>query len=141
MTASPAIDESLRGFLRDHLESFEQVEVLLFLRDQRDRGWSKDAIADALCIEGNMVAAVLEQLAGKDLIVSSVAGGRGVDTSYRYQPGTLVLARMTRSLAEAWAESRVEVMKIMSVQAVERIRQQVAGAFADGSVLGRKKGL
>ena len=100
--------------LQEHLESFEQVEVLLFLRNRRDRDWSKDAIADALCIEGNMVAAVLEHLARKDLIVSSIAGGRGVGTSHRYQPGTPGLARMTRSLAEAWAESRVEVMKIMS---------------------------
>jgi hypothetical protein len=130
------IPEDVRRFLLEHIESYEQLEVLIHLRKQPDRSSSSEAIASASSIPLAAVEAALEDLREAGLAEVS---SRGAAPEWRYvalQPD--VDATIVR-LSQAYEENAIDIVKLMNANAIERVRTSAIRAFANAFIVGRSK--
>ena len=127
------IDESVQTFLREHIRSFEQLEVLLLLYRQRERTWTVEDAAVALRVHDIATQEAFGQLAGSGLLSAEAT----LADHFRYHPQTPELGMAVDRLVRACDERRIEIMKIMSAQSIERVRTNVMKVFADAFLLGR----
>lgn len=130
------LDEEVRAFLRHHIDSFESLEVLLLLYRERT-AWT----ADELCRRFRVRAPVID-----DAIASLVrarlvnATERNVLTSYRYADEDSVRDALVASLERTYRDEPIQVMQLMSANAIERLRSGAIRAFADAFVFRKDKG-
>lgn len=133
---SEPIPEELVRLLRERVASLEQLETLLLLRRTRERTWALDEVAQRLSMPESSIEPCLAELAKHGLLAAEgSAGGR----MWQYRPASDVLAALVDELAAVYDERRLEIMRMLSAQALERIRDSAAKAFADAFVIGRKK--
>lgn len=141
MSAGERIPTAVTELLRDRVETYEQLEVLLALHATPHRPWHADALAEALRTSAELVAAALAGLVAGGLVATS---GTGLRTEYRYAPDPERPddAAAVDALATAYATQRLELVKLMSANAIERVRAAAARTFADAFLLkgGRKDG-
>lgn len=126
------IPDEVRAFIAEHIDSVEQVEVLLLLRRSGDREWTADAVSDELRTNPGSAAERLADLTARRLIAP--AGGAPERPGYRYAPGTPALDQAVRGLDQAYAERRVSVINLIFSKPIDKIR-----TFADAFRL-RKDG-
>jgi DNA-binding IclR family transcriptional regulator len=125
--------ELVRQLLREHMTSFERLEVLLFLHKHGAEPLSPQDIGNQLGMPPELV---LEATAG--LEASRLAQRQG-DARFRFAPATPALANAVEELAVAYREQSAAVMSAMSMYAIERIRSGPMRAFADSFLLGKRK--
>ena len=130
------IPEDLGKLLRDGVASLEGLEVLLLLRKERGRAWSLDEIAQRLSIPSSSIEPALADPVHHGLLTHT--RGAGVE-AWQFAPRTLELDALVDRLATLYDDRRLEVMRLLSAHAMERIRNSAARAFADAFVFGRKK--
>lgn len=125
------ISDDVNTLLRDCIESFEQLEVLLLLHRTPGETWSPDAVATAttLKLSSDVADDALAHLRRWKLI-------DGEARVYRYDPANRLDATV-RALAAVYEEDRLEVMKIMNQNAIERVRTSALRAFADSFFVGK----
>jgi hypothetical protein len=128
--------EELRAFLLDHVSSFEGLEVLLFFERAPRRGWSVSDLAAGLDISDELVQVALDELIGARAPIESI--GAPSNKSYRYVASGQD-ERLLAALQRAYDERRVTVLKLMSSNAVERVRSAAARRLADAFRLDRSK--
>jgi len=129
------LPDNVRDFLRDHLTSFECLELLLILHSR-----SEPASAEALSVRtGIAIELVTPALAALE---SSQLLQRNATTppSFRFAPATPELTRAVDDLERLNREQRAAVMSEMSVNAIGRIRSGTLRAFSDAFLFGKKKG-
>jgi DNA-binding transcriptional ArsR family regulator len=126
----------VRALLRDHIGSFEQLEVLLLLHREADRAWPPDAVAAELSIASPAAQEALESLQRANLLA---AAREGESVLFRYALAGARLEAAVQGLARAYHESPVEVVKLMSANTIERVRTSALRTFADAFLLGKKK--
>jgi hypothetical protein len=133
---SDSIPEDIRRVLRDAVASLEGLEVLLLLRKDRTRAWPLDEIAMRLSIPESSIEPALVEPVRYGLLahVRSPAG-----ETWQFAPQTTELDTLVDRLASIYDDRRLEVMRLLSAHAMERIRNSAARAFADAFVIGRKK--
>lgn len=131
MTSS-ALPDDVREFLHDRVESFEQLRALLYLRQGREQAWSADELAQAIRLDREGVAEGLQKLCTDGFIVEEA-------NRYRYVVGSVELEATLDRLARAYRDELLEIMRLMSANAIERLRTAAIRTFADAFVLGRKK--
>ncbi|MFO0664842.1 MAG: hypothetical protein U0174_12875 [Polyangiaceae bacterium] len=131
MTTDESMSIDVREFLRAHIASFEELEILVFLiRNEADVTTAQ--IEEALPIRASMVdAAILS------LVRSSVAEEVGPNR-YRYAPSTQALESTTRKLAQAYAERPVTVIKALTADAIDRLRSSAVHTFVDPAIVRKK---
>ncbi len=130
----PAVPENVRAFLREHVESYEQLEVLLFLRAQSGQMWSAAAVAAELHIADDLAASALDELSRRRLVEVS-----GQQRHARYRLGSDdKLRQLVDLVARAYADNHLDIVRLMSANAIERMHATVARAFADAFLIGRK---
>jgi DNA-binding IclR family transcriptional regulator len=129
---SEPIPDDLGQLLRERVASLEGLEVVLLLRRDPDRSWPADELAERLSIPESLLDPVLVELAQQGLLATS-------DQRWRYAPASAELAASIDRLALLYDERRLEVMRLLSAHALERIRNSAARAFADAFVIKRKK--
>ena len=128
--------EAIRDFLRDYIDSFESLEVLLLLYRERT-SWT----ADELCRRFKIRAPVID-----DALASLVRAGlvntieQNVLTAYRYADKDVVRDALIASLELTYRDEPIQVMQIMSANAIERLRSGAIRAFADAFVFRKDKG-
>lgn len=124
----------LQAFLREHLTSYEQLEILLLLQRDRTSDWTPAAVAAALSMSQPAALAALEHLEHLEVLQSRSQQGERV-FSHRAEPSkhSAELERLTR----AYALDRTRLMKIMNRNAIERVRARAMQAFAQA---GKKRG-
>jgi hypothetical protein len=124
------ISDDVKTLLRDCIESFEHLEVLLLLYRKPGDAWTADAVATAsiLNLSEDTAADALAHLRRWKLL-------EGEARSYRYDPGNR-LDGTVRALAAIYDEDRLEVMKLMNQNAIERVRTSALRAFADAFFVG-----
>ena len=131
------LDAELKIFLRVHATSYEQLEILLYLRSAQ-RDWSAEELARELRLNGSATESALETLQEKNLIVARAPTGEGV-LRFAYQaqgkPADQVLERIAHELQERPAT----LLRVLSAHALERLRTRAAYAFADAFVLRKDK--
>jgi len=127
--------EVLQAFLRQSIDSYEALEILLLMQRER-RAWTEDALADRLHIPGHVIAECLAVFFRHRLVdIQSQTPPK----SYIYSCADTALDSVVRALDQAYRVDRVEVMKMMSANAIDRMRTNAVRVFANAFVLGRDK--
>jgi hypothetical protein len=124
--SSRAAREDLQRFLFDHVESYEELELVVLLRRQRERDWSASEAASELRLTTHAALAGLEALEQRGLVVKGALAG-----SFRYAPCSLEAAARLAQLDEFYRSQRLSVVMLMSVNAIERLRVATLHRFAD----------
>jgi hypothetical protein len=102
------IPDEVQAFVRDNIDSIEQLEVLLLLARAPDESWSAELVARELRIDAASAGRRLEQLAKLRLIERSSFEGR-----FHYSPGNVDLDRRVAGLRRAYAERRVALITLI----------------------------
>lgn len=129
--------EELRTFLRDHVSGFEELEVLLFMARSSGRVWSIPEVAKSLNLAEELTGGALEALAKNDKLLQRSSGVAG-SPAFRYAPAPELQPLLTE-LQRAYDEERLNIVQIMSSNAVERVRSSAARRLADAFRLDRSK--
>ena len=111
-----------KQFLRAHIQSLEQLEILAAMRSQRDREWSAQAIYETILSNEKSIDTRLRQFEGAGLIVSN----GGTVPAYRYQPRDPSLETAVDATLRAYRERRVLV-----IETIFRPDADPAKSFAD----------
>jgi hypothetical protein len=124
----PPIPDDVSALLHDRVSSFEELEVLLLIRGNPSRAWSVEAITLSLNLGADEADAALTKLVVLGLM-------RREESGLFYSPGEYS-ATIDR-LARAYEENRMQLMKQMTDNAIERLRTGAARAFARAFVIRR----
>jgi hypothetical protein len=135
MTSEQLLD-SVQALLRDHVTTFEQLEILLLLQAHPHDDWTAAAAGERTHIPEDLVAHALADFSGSGLVEQV----RESPAAYCFAPRTDHLRQAAADLAVAYRDQRALVMSTMSVNAIERIRSGTLRAFSDAFLLRRKDG-
>lgn len=126
----------LAHFLRDKVTSYEQLDALLLLARVPGRTWSAAEVSAALAQPVDTSEAALDELVeAGDLVEVSSARPR----VYRYAPGNERLRRLVQALQKAYIEERMEIVQVMTANAIDRVRSAAARRLADAFRFERPK--
>ena len=117
------LPDDIRRFIAGNVSSVAQLEVLLLLRDDREREWTADEVSRALYAAAGGMAGQLNDLVSKGLAYVTHAP----DTRFRYRPKPddeldMVVGR----LVNLYKERRVAVISLIYAEPVDNAR-----SFAD----------
>jgi hypothetical protein len=107
--SSEGIPDNVITFIRDHIESVEQLEILLLLHAQRERDWSAEEVAKALRSSSISAEKRLSQFATLKLLTEK----KDSPNRYRFAPATESLGAVVGALAEAYLIRRVTVIDLI----------------------------
>jgi hypothetical protein len=122
------LPEAVRRFIADHIDSVEQLEILLLLYQHPERSWTAESVARELRISVLSAGDRLKDMA-RAAILSRVEGGEG---EYCYAPENQQLGEAVAGLATAYSERRVTVINLIFSKPIDKIR-----TFADAFRLRR----
>lgn len=120
------ISAEVLDFVREHIESHEQLQVLLLFHGACGRVWSLDAIAATLDISSAAVAESVLHLQR----LGAVRPVGGAALMVTYQPSSPELARTIDRLSAAYVDNQLAVVKLLSSNALARVRSRAAHRFA-----------
>lgn len=126
---SVGLPELVESFLRDHITSYEQLEILLLLRTEPARAWSLEEVAQPLSIARPAATAALAHLRELGLVVIVEEHGGGDGARYALAEGPAELSSTVAALAVAYDEDRAGVMRALSRNAIARLRSRAMRAF------------
>ena len=118
------IQQAIRSFIADYIDSVVQLEVLLMLHRAPEIAWTAADIASELRIDPAWAGAQLEDLCTRRLLECPQDGIR----TYRYAPQTPQLDVIVQGLAHAYEQRRVSVINLIYSKPVDRLRH-LADAF------------
>ena len=113
----------LRHFIAQQIESLAQLEALLRMREDRDRGWTSSELSQRLYITPEMCEALLADLERRGFVAGSAEA-----SGYRYQPQSAEADRMLGELAMVYHQRRVAVITEIYSKPVTKV-QTFADAF------------
>ncbi|HKZ74860.1 MAG TPA: hypothetical protein VJ011_12395 [Steroidobacteraceae bacterium] len=129
------LPDSVRALLRDHIESYEQLELLLLLRGRPGGIWTLREIAQRMQLPDEELEEALRGLRAAGCLGERIQG----DDAIRYAPRDAGQAVAIEGLAAAYGEKPLAIIKLMSANAIERVRTAAINTFADAFVVGGKK--
>ena len=132
MTTDP-VPQAVQELLRQHVTSFEHLEILMLLHAHLHEDWSIDAVSERTRISAEMVDQVLQGLESSDLVRRATRNR----SLFRFGPRLPESMDAMEALARLYREQRAVVMSTISIQAIERIRSASIRAFADSFVFKR----
>lgn len=107
--------------MRRHLHSVGELDLLMLLRSDRERGWAPDDVCETLRCPPSWASMQLEALRGAGLV--DEVGGR-----WRFAPADAELEQATDALAEAYATRKADVVRLVFA-APNRDLEEFADAF------------
>jgi hypothetical protein len=129
--ADREVPADVGAFLRDHVESYEQLEILLFLRARAHQTWASNALAAELGIAESLMEDALRFLCQRRLLGVVVSPG---SVLFRYDPESAELAELVRRLADVCVEERLQIMRWMTANAIDRVRSRALSTFAEAGL-------
>lgn len=118
---SDQFPEDVRRFITDRIDSVEQLEILLLLREGPEREWTAEAVGQAI-----YTSPLSAHLRLTGLQTCSLVSCQGNPSVYRYQRGTPETEAIIDRLRELYRERRVSV-----IGAIYSRSRGPAQAFAD----------
>jgi hypothetical protein len=112
------IPKEVRLFITENINSVFQLEVLLLLYNQKERGWSAEEVDDELGIGVEEAGRQLSDLHARGLL----AVGKDQGSSYCYGPDTDELDQIVSGLARAYRERRINVISSIFSKEVDKVR-------------------
>ena len=134
MSDASDLTEDVRALLHEHIDSYEQLETLLLLRREPDEHWTGAGLAGRLRVRAELIDTALAGLEAAGLIEAM----RGSPARFVYRPASPGLDATVGRLERAYAERPILVIKLMSANAIERLRTAALHTFADAFVLNKK---
>ncbi|MFE8604805.1 hypothetical protein [Archangium violaceum] len=122
------LPEAVRRLIADHIDSVEQLEILLLLQQHPERSWTAELVARELRISPLSAGDRLKDMA-RSAILSRLQGS---EAEYRYAPVSPEMVEAVAGLATAYSERRVTVINLIFSKPVDKIR-----TFADAFRLRR----
>lgn len=113
--------------MHDHIESYEQLELLLLLRNEPDAYWTEEALSVRLSIPSSLVSPALEELQTAGFILGN---RQGSDKRYRDVAQRESLEATIGRLADKYREQPMPIIKVMSANAIDRVRTAALRTFA-----------
>jgi hypothetical protein len=126
-----ALSPEVRQFLTDHIDSAEQLEILLLLQRDPDRRWTAQEVSQAIYTVPASALMRLEALVAHGFATSS----GGSDPTYVFEPRTEEIRRQVQTLADAYRNDRVSVIKLIFSRPPDPLQ-----SFADAFRLRGKEG-
>jgi predicted transcriptional regulator len=126
------LSEDVQQLLREHIESFEQLGLLLLLHDERDLCWTQEALSSRLGLPDSLVLEGLDGLRSAGFVESATENNRA---GYRYCVQHQRLETTIARLAQAYKEQPMPVIKLMTANAIERMRTAAVRTFADAFIV------
>ncbi|WNG54100.1 hypothetical protein F0U59_04305 [Archangium gephyra] len=122
------LPEAVRRLIAEHIDSVEQLEILLLLQQHQERSWTAESVARELRISPLSAGDRLKDMARSAIL----ARLQGSDAEFRYAPESPQMAEAVAGLATAYSERRVTVINLIFSKPVDKIR-----TFADAFRLRR----
>jgi hypothetical protein len=120
--------EDVHRFLVRHIDSVEELEVLLQVRQSPGRSWSAAEMAREVYSHPTSIEQRFQRLLGAGLLRESGAG------QFQYAPRSAEIDHAVARVAEAYRERRVAVVSLIASKPLENVR-----AFSDAFRLRRRK--
>jgi len=117
------IPDQVSLFIRNRIDSIEQLETLLLLRKHRDREWTPEDVSRALFTNPESAGLRLEDFHSHSLLALRAAGNK---LYYRYSPKLPETDDTIAALADAYAKYPVRVIDMIFSKPLDKIR-----TFAD----------
>jgi hypothetical protein len=130
------VDEAVRALLRDYIDSFESLEVLLLLRRERSV-YTVEELCGRLKTRAPLIDDALASLVRARLVNTT---DQNALTLYTYADEHLVQDAIVGLLECAYRDEPLQILQMMSTNAIERLRTSTIRAFADAFVLRKDKG-
>ncbi len=140
-SAPDRLPEDVRALLRDRIESYEELEILLALERMPGAGKTAEELSAAVRVDLPLVERAVRALESRRLIERRSTAPRGTEREpiYVYAPATPALDDTVRALAKAYAEQPIPIIKVMSENAIQRVRTEAARAFSEAFILRKDK--
>lgn len=135
MSDTDDLAADVRALLHEHIESYEQLEVLLLLRRERHDACTVTALAARLHLREELVAAALEALKAGGLVAAT---GAPPEVRFAYRPASSGIDAAAGRLEREYAERPIRIIQLMSANAIDRVRTAALHTFADAFVLKKK---
>jgi predicted ArsR family transcriptional regulator len=130
------LPEDVRALLQEHIESYEQLELLLLLRRERYEEWTIAGLATRLHVREELIRAALERLKAAGLVAT--AGATPAAPRFAYRPASSGLDAAAGRLDREYEERPIRIIQLMSANAIDRVRTAALHTFADAFVLQKK---
>jgi DNA-binding transcriptional ArsR family regulator len=131
---SSSLSPALRKLLDAHVESFEKLELLMFLRRSPGQRSTIGDLSLALDLGGDEVRAIVAALSAGGLVARAADGGIVLDPQRPEDRGVL------DELARVYEEDKIVLVKAIAETAMDRLRNLAGRAFADAFVIRKKRG-
>lgn len=105
---SDEFPEDVRRFITDRLDSVEQLEILLRLREEPERDWTAESVGQALC-----TSALSAHLRLAGLQACNLFSCQGNPPVYRYQRGSPEAEATIDRLRDLYRERRVSIISLI----------------------------
>ena len=125
--------EAVKALLREHVTSFEKLELLMILSGEPQQAWTAASLSSRLHVSEELVVEALDALQRSRLVGSTVEGEQ---RTVRYAPASTELAHAARELARIFPDQRAAIIGFMSANAIERVRSGAIRTFADAFIIG-----
>lgn len=106
--SQPDATDVFEAFVRDHIQSAEELETLLLLYRSTERWWTIDEIARELHLDRSSTRRALERLSGPFLEVRLEA-----DVCFRFATLNEERERLTARLDDAYHRDRTALMHLV----------------------------
>ena len=116
--AEGEITDAVKNFIHQHINSVEQLEVLLWILNRADKSWTAEAVSRELYIQPASAAARLADLQRSRLLKE--AGS--TPSTYRYAPDDAALDHAAREVASAYSVRRVGVINLILERPLDNVR-------------------
>jgi predicted transcriptional regulator len=136
VTQTSELTPDVQMLLHAHIESYEQLEMLLLMRGNTATPWTQDALSERLHMALSLVQAALEGLKSAGFVEGRVDGGA---KHYSYLGQSEGMEATLSRLAAAYRENPIPIVKVMSANSLERLRTAALRTFADAFVLRKDK--
>jgi hypothetical protein len=128
---APLIPESVRKLIAEHIDSIEQLEVLLLLREHRGRTWTVAELSEHIRSSLTSVRGRLDGLVRRGLVEER-------SPNYQYAAAGELDAAVAE-LGRTYLERRFTVIDLIFSKPNDKLRA-FADAFRVGSAKASKKG-
>lgn len=130
-SSQEAASAAVRRLLATVVDSFEKLEVVVLVYRAQPAARTTASIASALSLTTDEAKQVIAELHAAGVIVRDGTGWVH-DATSRW-------ARDVDELVAIYDRDRIEVLKLMTALAIERVRSQAANVFADAFLLRPRK--
>jgi hypothetical protein len=116
--STSGLSETVKSFIIDHINSVEQLEVLLLLHRHWQKDWSAEEISKELRIDPHSAAERLEDLCHREFLSKK----KDCPSLFRYNPRQSNHDRAVSELADAYTRHRVTIITQIFSKPLDKIR-------------------